>query len=597
MLLAVGLASLLPQSASAGVTITRLTNAPFGAQVRASNPSFDSGGNTSIRHYPRLERDLKHDTVLNKHYYNRDRDLGQTFRVGAAGYWLDAVTIRTGFGTLPFRPGAAGAEMYLQIMRVEGTPVLNTHGTTSNPPGARWQTFNPADPTTDDYLTGETFTNVRVIRGATMPDLMPFKWNSSGAPGNGQFVRFALTGEDVIWLEPNTTYAFFIGFVAPAPERAMTFANQFRGNYPGGHGIRREGSSELPAVYNPAEVNALTAKIFVANTNDVADNTAALDIATFDDDFNQRVLDMDFGTMGMPDVCTYRDLTFYIEGRLQNPPEPPATDGATDSPNPPSAGVFFQGTTDGGTTSVRWREAGDDTDLGAVFRVGAQPVVLEGLTIRIAPANFGANVPGLPVVLDFYGVDDSSGWPMFTPLWRTASVLPATTAPDDYVTFHVGSRAQLLEAGRAYGFVIGSNVEDRSPAGGTETNRFRLYTSASDQRPDTYELRREYEFFASRPGLGDAPNDPRFSRDLLFYLTGEPHPRMFNPRREGNRFSVSVRTVTNYNYALEYKNSLGGAGWTPLPAVSGDGQVRTLSDFDATAPERFYHVRAEAATQ
>jgi len=207
------------------MTITRLTNAPAGPQVLISHTNYDAGGNTSIRHYPRLERDLKYDTVLNRYYYNRDRDLGQTFRVGGQGFTLEAVTIRTGFGTLPFRPGAIGAEMYLQILAVSGTPVINNHGTTTSPPGTRWQTFNPANPITDDYMTGESYANVRVVRGAFMPDLTAYRSDTNGAPGNGQFVRFALTGDDQVRLAPNTTYAFLIGFVEPAAERALTFAN------------------------------------------------------------------------------------------------------------------------------------------------------------------------------------------------------------------------------------------------------------------------------------------------------------------------------------------------------------------------------------
>jgi hypothetical protein len=120
--------------------------------------------------------------VLSPDYYNRDRDLGQTFRGGSQGLTLQAVTIRTGFGTLPFRSGAIGAEMYLQILALSGTPVINNHGTTASPPGTRWQTFNPANPITDDYMTGESYPNVRVVRGAFMPDLTPYRSDPNGAP-------------------------------------------------------------------------------------------------------------------------------------------------------------------------------------------------------------------------------------------------------------------------------------------------------------------------------------------------------------------------------------------------------------------------------
>ena len=308
----------------AALNVSRLPEAPTGPQVLTSYTNYDAGGNTSIRHYPRENRSLKYDTVLNKYYYNRDRDLGQTFRTGSQGFTLTAITLRTGFGTAPFRSGAAGAEMYVQILRVEGSPVLNDHGTTANPPGARWQTFAPTNPTTDDYLTGETYTNLRVVRGGVMPDLAPFRSNPAGAPGNGQFVRFELTGEDRVRLEPNTTYAFMVGFVEPAAERAMTLANNYGGSYAGGHGIRREGSADTPAFFNPAEATPHTEAMFVADTNNVADNTAALDKASFDPDFAVRVANMNFSTMGMPDVCTFRDLTFYLQGDADAPkPNPP----------------------------------------------------------------------------------------------------------------------------------------------------------------------------------------------------------------------------------------------------------------------------------
>jgi hypothetical protein len=299
----------------AGLVITRLEEPPSGPGVWISATQFNAGGNTSVRLLPRENRDLKFDTVLNKYYFNRDRDLGQTFRTGPQRIKVEALTLRTGFGTHPFRPGAAGAEMFVQWLKVEGQPRLNNHGTTQYPPGTRWQTFNPQDPTTDDYLEGESFQNLRVVRGGNVPNLLPFRANPQGAPGNGQFIRFALTGDDQVVLEPNTTYAFLVGFVEPAPERAMTLANAFRGNYPDGHGIRREGSADTPAWFNPAASTPYTAAMFLSDTNNPQALVAALDKACFPRAFEQRVNDLTFGTMGLPDVCTYRDLQFYLEGQ------------------------------------------------------------------------------------------------------------------------------------------------------------------------------------------------------------------------------------------------------------------------------------------
>lgn len=589
---AVSLSACCPFWADAGLVITRVAGPPT-SQVRVSQPNFDNGGNTSIRYYERHDRDLKYDTVLKKNYYNRDRDLGQTFRTGAQGYKLDAITLRTGFGTLPFRAGSAGAEMYLQIFRVAGTPVINHHGTTSNPPGARWQTFAPTDPETDDYIDGETFTSILVVRGATMPDLSQFKSVSSGAPGNGQYLRWDLTGGDEILLEANTTYAFMVGFVEPAAERALSLANNFRGNYAGGHGIRREGSPDTPAFYNPALVTPYTEAMFVSDTNNAADNDAALDKASFAPDFNVRTSDMTFGTMGMPDVCTFRDLTFWIEGVAAGAgaSNPSARPFASVDQVPPQSGVVVEGVTDNGTTSVRWRSSAEDTDMGAVFMIPANANnadLLDTITLRIASANFGANVPGMPVILDFFEVAEG---PVFFPLWRQSGNLPTNTAPDDYVTFNLSRRQQTLTPGASYAFLIGANIEDLSD---TETNRFRIYTSASDQRPDTYEIRREWEFGPSRPAPEEPPNDVRLTRDVLFYITSRSAaPVLVAPARDQNTFTVSVETLTNRTYYLEYTDSLITADWTTLNPVLGTGAREELRDTTAAAGNRYYRARMQ----
>ncbi|MCX8156865.1 MAG: hypothetical protein N3J91_10530 [Verrucomicrobiae bacterium] len=304
----------LTPPARAGMTITRLAGPPQGAQVLIAVTNYNTSGNTSIRHLLRDGRSLKHDTVLQRYYFNRDRDLGQTFRIGSQAVRVEALTLRTGFGTNPFRPGAADAELFVQWLEVEGQPTTNHHGTTTAPPGTRWQTFNPNDPLTDDYLEGETFKNLRVVRGGFMPDLRPFKANPEGAPGNGQFFRFTFTGDDHLVLQPNRTYGFLVGFVAPAADRAMALANEFRGHYPGGHGLRREGSADTPAFFNPAESTPYTRALLVGDTNNAAAMAVALEKACFPVNFAERVADMSFGTMGMPDVCTYRDLVFYLEG-------------------------------------------------------------------------------------------------------------------------------------------------------------------------------------------------------------------------------------------------------------------------------------------
>ena len=70
-------------------------------------------------------------------------------------------------------------------------------------------------------------------------------------------------------------------------------------------------------------------------------------------------------------------------------------------------------------------------------------------------------------------------------------------------------------------------------------------------------------------------------------------PQLVNPVHRTGVFSVSLATVNGENYFLEFKNSLTEGTWTELPAVAGDGTVRTLVDPSATGPRGFYRVRVE----
>jgi uncharacterized delta-60 repeat protein len=72
------------------------------------------------------------------------------------------------------------------------------------------------------------------------------------------------------------------------------------------------------------------------------------------------------------------------------------------------------------------------------------------------------------------------------------------------------------------------------------------------------------------------------------------NPFLFNLVRSGLTFSASVETVAGFNYNLEYLTSLAQTNWMLLlPAVPGDGTVKTLSDLNAVPPGRFYRLRAQ----
>jgi hypothetical protein len=77
-------------------------------------------------------------------------------------------------------------------------------------------------------------------------------------------------------------------------------ANNYYGEYDGGHGIRRGGNGIFP----PATANS---------TADFTDrsNKAVMKSAHFPTNFEKRIK-IKPGTNGYPDVCTYRDLYFLI---------------------------------------------------------------------------------------------------------------------------------------------------------------------------------------------------------------------------------------------------------------------------------------------
>ncbi|MBI4661077.1 MAG: hypothetical protein HY735_19785, partial [Verrucomicrobia bacterium] len=66
---------------------------------------------------------------------------------------------------------------------------------------------------------------------------------------------------------------------------------------------------------------------------------------------------------------------------------------------------------------------------------------------------------------------------------------------------------------------------------------------------------------------------------------------LINPTLSADGFSVSLPTQSGRVFALEYKNSLTDAAWTPLPLVAGTGYERTLTDPTVAGAQRFYRVR------
>jgi hypothetical protein len=241
----------------------------------------DPGGATSIRleknkiiennKYPADSRTVfGNRTVYGETYQQRDRDLGQTFLTDDKGFTVDAVYLRVGPNEV--ERNTPGARVGIEFFKVTGEPHLNNHGT----PGFVGKFDRQTSPELDDYLEGESYQSIYYATGQLPNDLK-----------KDQYMKWQLKGER-LRLEPDTHYAFMIMFLDREEERSLSLYNSYYGKYyPDsknlyvGHGIRREGKSDFP------------------------------------DQWQDR-LSMQPGTLGFPDVCTFRDLFFVITRLVQS---------------------------------------------------------------------------------------------------------------------------------------------------------------------------------------------------------------------------------------------------------------------------------------
>ncbi|WP_377241586.1 hypothetical protein [Persicitalea jodogahamensis] len=246
-------------------------------------------------------------------YIKRDRDLGQTFLFsGKTPKTLTAITVSTGYGSNVVRPNTYQKPVSIQLYEVAGEPILNDNG--SDPTTEAFHGFphnrpgGEIAPLRDDYFTGETYTPLAVFSGAVFPGKTSFGFVDETVPVppghpslKGRLLRFELPADKPVVLRPGKRYAFLIMLDKRGAECGFTLANNFIGNYAGGHGIRRDGNGVFP----PAAADPT--KPF-----DHPANARAYESAHFPADFRQRIA-IPPGTNGYPDVCAWRDLTFYVE--------------------------------------------------------------------------------------------------------------------------------------------------------------------------------------------------------------------------------------------------------------------------------------------
>lgn len=244
-------------------------------------------------------------------YIKRDRDLGQTFQINAGEpVLLRAVVVQTGFGDNVVRPEMYGQALSMQIFEVSGNQVLNNNGSDDNTEAFHGfphnRTGDSISSFRDDFFEGEMFYQIAVFRGGKFPEKAGFGFaeNDSVSPDNpklkGKYLEFTLPDNAEVTLHPGKQYAFLFMIDEMGDNRGFTLANHYIGNYPDGHGIRRDGNGIFPPEPANPEFNFTDPK-----------NAPAYASAHFPVDFEKRSA-IQPGTNGYPDVCTWRDLVFYI---------------------------------------------------------------------------------------------------------------------------------------------------------------------------------------------------------------------------------------------------------------------------------------------
>ncbi len=83
----------------------------------------------------------------------------------------------------------------------------------------------------------------------------------------------------------------------------------------------------------------------------------------------------------------------------------------------------------------------------------------------------------------------------------------------------------------------------------------------------------------------------RYSVQGGFWIT--PSFLIFAPVKSGGNFTLSFETTAGKTYLVEYTVSLSAPNWQPLPNVSGDGTVKTVTDAVAGGGQRYYRIREQ----
>jgi hypothetical protein len=72
---------------------------------------------------------------------------------------------------------------------------------------------------------------------------------------------------------------------------------------------------------------------------------------------------------------------------------------------------------------------------------------------------------------------------------------------------------------------------------------------------------------------------------------GNPPPVFTSSVRNGDNLELSWSTVAGRRYAVDYKNDLGQAQWTPLETNLASGTSLSFSSTTTNPPQRFFRIR------
>lgn len=208
----------------------------------------------------------------------------------------------------------------------------------------------------------------------------------------------------------------------------------------------------------------------------------------------------------------------------------------THSLTAPSSPVVSYVSDETSGVNMRFRSGGTDTDVGQVFTSTGDYSQIQTVTVKISDFSLAAN----PVFqFDFFSFS-GSGDPSpsvnssatkdaitnytYNRLWSvTGSMSPAdfaAVANNGFITFDISAQNQALVNGTKYGFTVGFASETANV-----NDRIRINADSTGIYSDGYEIRRDYEFGATRQA-GDINiiENAGVSRDLTFYVTAIPEP-------------------------------------------------------------------------